>query len=464
MSKGIPCFEAKATASILAPLKKNYRCGNAPKLATVSRQRIRILILTGLISIGGTLLLQLTWLQQAADLSEREFSDRVVTAMTEVVGNIQSMRGDSAVVEPVRQASSNYFVANLNDTLHPFLLEALLRESFQRAALSTDFEYAIYDCFSDSILYGGRVGQAPTDNGPSPRFDRDGHYFGIRFPERRSDLIMSLDRWLIASLLQLLVLCTFVYTVVIVLRQKRLSEVRDDFINNMTHEFKTPIASIESGAQLLQREDVGSDPKARGRYLDLILSENRRMRRQVEKVMEIATLDGQAQGLQKEAFSVVSWIEAGTAAFHPSIELNGGQTQLQINTSSWPEAWGPDPVMMGDRTHLDGVLSNLLDNAVRYAGDTPPHITVTLDYVTGNQPMWLVKIVDCGMGIPKEHQSKIFERFHRVPTGNRHDVKGFGLGLHYVNTIVRAHGGKVSCASEVGAGSTFSVQLPAHQA
>ena len=95
---------------------------------------------------------------------------------------------------------------------------------------------------------------------------------------------------------------------------------------------------------------------------------------------------------------------------------------------------------------------------------TPPHITVTLDYVAGNQPMWLVKIVDCGMGIPKEHQSKIFERFHRVPTGNRHDVKGFGLGLHYVNTIVRAHGGKVSCASEVGAGSTFSVQLPAHQA
>ena len=160
----------------------------------MSRQRIRILILTGLVSIGGTLLLQLTWLQQAADLSEREFSDRVVTAMTEVVERIQSMRGDSAVVEPVQQASSNYFVANLNDTLHPFLLEALLRESFEGAALSADFEYAIYDCFSDSILYGGRVGQAPEDNAPSPRFDRDGHYFGIRFPERRADLIMSLDR------------------------------------------------------------------------------------------------------------------------------------------------------------------------------------------------------------------------------------------------------------------------------
>ena len=439
----------------------NYGCGNAPKLATVSRQRIRILILTGLVSIGGTLLLQLTWLQQAADLSDREFSDRVVTAMTEVVGRIQSMRGDSAVVEPVQQASSNYFVANLNDTLHPFLLEALLRESFEGAALSTDFEYAIYDCFSDSILYGGRVGQAPEDNLPSPRFDRDGHYFGIRFPERRADLIMSLDRWLIASLLQLLVLGTFVYTVVIVLKQKRLSEVRDDFINNMTHEFKTPIASIESGVQLLQKQDIGADPERRRRYLDLILSENRRMRRQVEKVMEIATLEGQTQGLQKEEFGAVSWVEEGIAAIQPSITLYGGEVLLKVDLNSWPESLGPNPPISGDRTHLDGVLSNLLDNAIRYAGDAPPDITVRLAYVGSGQPHWQVQVEDKGMGIPKAHQARIFERFHRVPTGNRHDVKGFGLGLHYVNTIVQAHGGKVSCSSEPGVGSTFSVQLPA---
>jgi len=464
MSIGVPWFEAKATASIPWPERKICRCGNAPKLAYVSRQRIRILILTGLISIGGTLLLQLTWLQQAADLSEREFSDRVVTAMTEVVGRIQSMRGDSALVEPVQQASSNYFVANLNDTLHPFLLEALLRESFEGAALSTDFEYAIYDCFSDSILYGGRVGQSMEDQGPSPRFDRDGHYFGIRFPERRADLMMSLDRWLIASILQLLVLGTFVYTVVIVLKQKRLSEVRDDFINNMTHEFKTPIASIESGAQLLQREDIGSDPKARERYLDLILSENRRMRRQVDKVMEIATLDGQDQGLQKENFGAVSWVEAGIAAIQPSIDLHGGRALLQLETNSWPKQWGKDPHISGDRTHLDGVLSNLLDNAVRYAGDAPPDIDVVLRYVAGPQPQWQIQVADHGVGIPKAHITRIFERFHRVPTGNRHDVKGFGLGLHYVNTIVHAHGGKVSCTSQPGVGSTFTVELPAPSA
>ena len=187
------------------------------------------------------------------------------------------------------------------------------------------------------------------------------------------------------------------------------------------------------------------------------------MRRQVEKVMEIATLDGQAQGLQKEDFGVVSWAEVGIAAFHPSIALNGGQATLKVDTQSWPESWGQDPPITGDRTHLDGVLSNLLDNAVRYAGNGAPDIAVMLHYAGGPQPMWQISVADRGMGIPKAHQTRIFERFHRVPTGNRHDVKGFGLGLHYVNTIVQAHGGKVSCSSEPGVGSTFLVQLPAPQ-
>ena len=426
----------------------------------MSRHRIRLLILTGLLSIGGTLMLQLNWLRQAVDLQEREFSDRVVTAMTEVVERIQSMRGDSAVVEPVEQASSNYFVANLNDTLHPFLLEALLRESFEGAALSTDFEYAIYDCFSDSILYGGRVGKPSDTDTPSPRFERDGHYFGIRFPDRRGDMLMSLDRWLMASLLQLLVLGTFVYAIVIVLRQKRLSEVRKDFINNMTHEFKTPIASIESGAQLLQREDIGSDPASRVRYLDLILSENRRMRRQVEKVMEIATLDGPAQPLSRERFDVLDWVESSVAAFRPSVELRQGKVELLLNRDSWSDAVGVETEIMGDRTHLDGVLSNLLDNALRYSGDAPPQISVEVSATSGSPSFWRVDISDRGIGIPREHQQRIFERFHRVPTGNRHDVKGFGLGLHYVRTILEAHGGRVDCRSEPGKGSTFTVLIP----
>ena len=364
------------------------------------------------------------------------------------------MRSDSAVVEPVRQQASNAFVANLNDTLHPFLLEALLRESFERAALDAPFDYAIYDCFSDSIVYGGHVGGQESEQTMPPRFDRDGHYFGIRFPDRRADILMSLDRWLLASVLQLLVLGTFVYAVVIVLRQKRLSEVREDFINNMTHEFKTPIASIESGAQLLQRKDIGGDAVARKRYLDLILSENGRMRRQVDKVMEMATVEKGGVRLARDLFDPTEWVQRAVDSALPLVESLDGRLVAVLPENP------TDTRCAGDLTHLDGVLSNLIDNATRYCGDHPPDIEVRLERMDGSHSGWRVTVADRGIGVPEEHLERIFDRFHRVPTGNRHDVKGFGLGLHYVRSIVEGHGGQIQCTRRDGGGSQFTIVLP----
>ncbi|MBK12533.1 MAG: hypothetical protein CL849_03275 [Crocinitomicaceae bacterium] len=420
----------------------------------MSRSRIRLLILTGLLSICGTLVLQLIWLRQAVDLREREFNDRVVIALTEVVDRVQAMRGDSAVVEPVRQQASNAFVANLNDTLHPFLLEALLRESFERAALDSPFDYAIYDCFSDSIVYGGHVGGTESQGTMPPRFDRDGHYFGIRFPERRADILMSLDRWLLASVLQLLVLGTFVYAVVIVLRQKRLSEVREDFINNMTHEFKTPIASIESGAQLLQRDEIGGDAKARRRYLDLILSENGRMRRQVNKVMEMATMEKGDVRLATDPIDLRQWAIRGVESALPTVERMEGKLTVSVPEDSNPVDF------VGDITHLDGVLMNLIDNAIRYSGDAPPDVEVSLQCRPEAHGRWHITVADRGIGVPEEEAERIFDRFHRVPTGDRHDVKGFGLGLHYARSIVEGHGGRIYCAQREGGGSRFVIELP----
>ena len=287
-----------------------------------------------------------------------------------------------------------------------------------------------------------------------PRVDRDGHYFGIRFPDRRADILMSLDRWLLASILQLLGLGTFVYAVVIVLRQKRLSEVREDFINNMTHEFKTPIASIESGAQLLQRAEIGGDATARKRYLDLILSENGRMRRQVDKVMEMATVEKGAVRLARAPFVPADWVRRNVESALPSVERLEGRLVAVV-----PEqASGAQHV--GDLTHLDGVLSNLIDNAIRYSGDGPPDIEVQLESLKGGRAGWRVTVADRGIGVPAEHLERIFDRFHRVPTGDRHDVKGFGLGLHYVRSIVEGHGGQIRCAQREGGGSVFTIDLP----
>ena len=226
----------------------------------------------------------------------------------------------------------------------------------------------------------------------------------------------------------------------------------------MTHEFKTPIASIASGAQLLLRDEIGQLPESRSRYLHLILAENNRMQRQVEKVMDMATLGKAADQITKTALSAVDWVREGTDAFLPQIQQLSGQLNVRLPEDAPLGAHR----LSGDRTHLDGVLSNLLDNAVRYRGDAPPNIEVTLQLKVGKQPQWVLTVTDAGIGIPKGHVQRVFERFHRVPTGDRHDVKGFGLGLHYAKTIVAAHGGHIDCISQEGKGATFIVQLPAH--
>lgn len=424
----------------------------------MSRRRIRLLILTGLLSIGGTLVLQLLWVRQAYDLNERQFNDRVVVALTEVVEEIQWMRGDLAVVDPVIQLASNYFVANINDTLHPFLLETLLEQAFAAVNLDQAIEYGIYDCFSDSIVYGGRLGaDVVVAGGPSkaalPRFDRDGHYFGILFPEKTAGIVMSLKRWLLASILQLLVLGTFVYAVVLVLRQKRLSEVRDDFIANMTHEFKTPIATIEAAVRLLERDEVDGDASLRAKYRDLIGGENQRMRRQVDRVMEISTLDGGGNSdLKLERLDLLDIVRDAVGATEIFARDAEGEIRFDCKLAHAP--------VIADRVHLTNVLCNLLDNAVRYA-EKSPRIAVELHIKNspGEQGVWSVVVRDNGIGIPTEHLGRIFDRFFRVPTGDRHDVKGFGLGLHYVKSMVEAHGGTIRCESKPGFGSTFTVKL-----
>lgn len=421
-------------------------------------------------------MLQLLWVGQAYDLNERQFNDRVVIALTEVVDQIQGMRSDSALVEPVMQVSSNYFVANINDTLHPFLLEALLQEAFAAVHLDQPIEYGIYDCFSDSIIYGRRLGQfserseklGGDGDKALPRFDRDGHYFGVLFPEKAQGLVMSLGRWLLASVLQLLVLCTFVYAVVLVLKQKRLSEVRDDFIGNMTHEFKTPIATIEAAVGLLGRESVDGDAKARAKYRALIAGENQRMRRQVERVMEVATLDGGNAKLKRERLNLSECVEEAVLATEIFAREAGGEINwiAPSPSKSNPTNEGHPPVaesrdtwtVWADRVHLTNVLCNLLDNAVRYTKGRPV-INVALR-ILNDKGRFELQVSDNGIGIPKEHLRRIFDRFYRVPTGDRHDVKGFGLGLHYVKSMVEAHGGSIRCESEVGTGSTFVIELP----
>lgn len=395
---------------------------------------------------------QIYWVNRAYNLQEKEFSDRVVIAMTGVVDRIQTMKLDSAIVEPVKQEANNFFVANINDTLHPFLLETLLREEFTKSNLIEDFEYGIYDCFNDSIVSGGRlrfgddvVKTNQEDVNIQKKFDRDGHYFGIYFPNKSTIVIGQLDFWVFSSIMLVLVIVFFSYAILIILRQKRLSEVKTDFINNMTHELKTPISTISLSSEVLLQPNIGSDPERLARYASIIFNENNRLKTQVDKVLQIATLSPEKVSVKSDLIDLNTIAESACRTFQVRVEEEKGDLSLKLHS---------EPVnITGDVVHITNIVYNLLDNACKYTQSAPSiQVETSIEGKYGQ-----IKISDKGLGIAKQHLRMIYDKFFRVPTGNLHDVKGFGLGLFYVKTIVDAHGGDIEVASEPGKGSTFTL-------
>jgi two-component system phosphate regulon sensor histidine kinase PhoR len=409
------------------------------------------------IALSGIVVTQIYWVRRAYSLQEKEFNDRVVIAMSAVVDRIQEANHDSAFVEPVSQPHSKYFVANINDTLHPYFLETLLREEFQTLNLKEDFEYAIYDCFSDSVVYGARINFAADEREPArnvnlqKRFKNDGHYFGIYFPNKTGVVIQQMDFWVFSSIAIVVVMLVFGYAIVIILRQKRLSEVKSDFINNMTHELKTPISTISVSCDMLLREDIGGDSDRRKQYAGIIRNENERLKTQVERVLSVATLSPDKLNLREEIIDMHAIIEQAATGQRIQLEGREGRLGLKLNAEHHK--------VQGDKVHLTNLVYNLLDNAVKYA-ESSPEVNVETLNTNGH---FIMKIIDNGIGIESRHQRMIFDKFFRVPTGNVHNVKGFGLGLYYVKTVVDAHGGSVHVSSEPGKGSTFTVKLKCHE-
>jgi two-component system, OmpR family, phosphate regulon sensor histidine kinase PhoR len=281
-----------------------------------------------------------------------------------------------------------------------------------------------------------------------PALKMDGYYFGVRFPKIEANLISQMGIWGFSSIVMLVVIFFFVYTLFVILKQRRLSEVQKDFINNMTHEFKTPLSTIAISTGVLKDPSIIQNPERLLSYATIIENESHRLKQQVERVLQMARLEKSDIGLKKEKCDIHELIN--DAVKNNSIALNDKQGAIKL------ELQAKSSIALVDKLHFTNVINNLLDNAIKYS-QVAPEILIT----TANQAGYLQLCVkDNGIGISKENQQKIFHRFYRVPTGNLHDVKGFGLGLNYVKLIVEAHKGKINVESEMGKGSFFNVLLP----
>jgi two-component system phosphate regulon sensor histidine kinase PhoR len=274
-------------------------------------------------------------------------------------------------------------------------------------------------------------------------------YLSLYFPNRTRLVLASVLPTLVLSVVFTgIILFCFWYTIKVIFRQKKLSEMKNDFINNMTHEFKTPIATISLAADSIGSPMIMSHPDKIKRFVDIIRQENRRMNSQVERVLQMAMIDKKDFQLSLDDLNLHEVIQQAVDNFSLQVERREGALRTDLQAKK--------PVIEGDSTHIASIIHNLLDNANKYSPEKPDITISTRDVPMGVE----ITVTDKGVGIGKEARKHIFDKFYRVHTGNIHDVKGFGLGLSYVKAIMTAHKGLVDVKSEPGKGSSFSLTFP----
>jgi len=337
-------------------------------------------------------------------------------------------------------------------------LNTLLTSSLQNQGIDTDFDYGVIDGSTQKIVLANTAADKQGVMNSEFRtnlFTRDiipaGNYLSVYFPDQQTFLLGKIWFSLASSVLLVLVIIgIFGYALHTILTQKKISEIKNDFINNMTHEFKTPISTVSLACEALQDDEVQKNSDFFSRYISIIQAENRRLGLQVEKVLQMATLEKKDFKLKLETLNIHEVIDRALENIHIQIEKRNGIVRKQLLAEKQN--------VVADEVHLTNIIYNLLDNANKYSREKP-EITIS----TKNQNNGIaIQISDKGIGMSKEVQSRIFEKFYREPTGNLHDVKGFGLGLTYVKTILDALGGNISVKSDLAKGSTFEIFLPHH--
>ncbi len=412
-------------------------------------------VLFGMMAIIGVIVLQVYLLNRTWDVQEQEFHEKVVIALQNVAKGFEKMGKSLPTFDIIKQVSSNYYVVNINDVIDANNLDYFLRKELQEVGLTEIAEYSIYDCETNDMLFGGLINYSPTQDStvfePTeglPIYNEFTYYFGVRFPERTSHLFNSMRLTIVFAAILGITLLFFLYSIFVILRQKRLSEMQKDFINNMTHEFKTPISTIKISSDVFLNNPEIQKDKRLHQYAHIIKEQNNRLNNQVEKVLQLAKIERDNFKLNLEKTDLHNLLENILESAKLKVEKAGGELLCQLGATN--------PTIKADKLHLTNIFYNLLDNAIKYCKEAPEIAVSTEDHGTNGI---LLKIVDKGIGIGKEHQNKVFKKFYRVPTGNVHNVKGFGLGLFYIKNICNAHGWKVQLDSEPGEGTTISLLI-----
>ena len=418
----------------------------------MKRSTIRFLILAGIITIVGTVVIQVYFLQVTFNYEQRKLDQKIQVALWDVVNKLYEFNNAQQIgFNPVYQYSSDYYIVNVNDFIDATILEHYLIKTFEQQNIQLSFEYAIYDCQTDKMVYGNHINLGEKLSNPlkieMPKHNEFVYYFGIYFPNRKKAVFGNFGLTYVISGVLILVTMFFGYALIIILKQRRFSELQNDVVNNLTHEFKTPLSSIILSSEVLNDDNIVNEPFRIKRYSQIIKEQANYLLQHVEKLLGMSELQ-YTKKLEKERIDLHQYIKDIVEEISSRGLNKNARFELFLNAS--------DSFIYADKFHFSSLIFNILDNAIKYSNNEP-----FIEISSNSDKKNIILIVrDNGLGIDKKYQKKIFKKFFRIPTGNVHNVKGFGLGLSYVKDIIKQHRWKMRFKSEPCKGTTFMLTIP----
>lgn len=408
----------------------------------MNKRNFKLIIVFSSLSLAGLIINQTLWVRNALSLAEKQHAHRVDMALDEVIEELND---------------SQYFDSanSIFEVVDTVFLSKLIMKYVEYHELDPIYEFAIIKTSNDSIYFASNLSAFKQWNKKYHKaclnclYKKDYYHLGIFFPQIRKSELVQMSAWLIFTCIFLIIIIlSFYYTIITIIRQKKISQIRDDFINNITHEFKTPISTISLASEVLINSAKDQPESRFAKYSKIIFDENQRMRTQVDRVMQMALMDQEVYNLEKVEIDMDEFIQ--NIVENLCLEHCGKEVEVSYQLDA------KNPKVYADNIHFGNIINNLVNNAIKYSPEAP-EITISSK---NNNNAYCFSVEDKGIGIKREDLTHIFEKFYRVSTGNIHNVKGFGIGLYYVKTMVDAHNGKINVWSEPGKGTRFEVEIP----
>lgn len=411
--------------------------------------RFNIVIIIGFLAIVGVIIMQLFLINNAHKLAKKDTEDKIFFALQEVLEKLykDNLTG-LLVANQVEKVSGNYFTVNVNYEFENTILEHYLISEFEKNNLDVDFEYAVYNCSSDKMAFSNHINsngkkepiKCPNCFTKNPKYT---YYFAIRFPDIEQNYFKNLNQYWIFTTVLFLVLIIYVYSVVLMLKQKKYTELQKDFINNMSHEFKTPLASILIASNYVKEQnEIKENPKLK-KYNQIVVNQTKRLNEHIEKILYVAKTESKQMLIDKATFELRPVLDL----VKDNILLKYDK-EIDINIITTKKY-----ILKADEFHVYNILFNLVDNAVKYSGLSPKIEVVVAEI---NQQL-SIQIKDNGCGIPTKDLPFVFDKFYRVSRQDIKNIEGFGIGLSYVKKICDLHRWKITISNNSDKGIVVTI-------